>query len=166
MPAGNSPLDPKLERKIKSDDKAFRAQNSEATGPRTYLGLGVPQFPNLFMISGPGNSSVLTNMIVSIEQHVDWISKCIESKIENGHETSEALPEAAEEWKEHVNATADETIYPSCNSWCLGANVFGKTRVVMRLVGFPPYVEKCEEVVVKGYEGFGLSESGVSWRGR
>jgi cation diffusion facilitator CzcD-associated flavoprotein CzcO len=128
-----------------------------SAGPRTYLGLGVPGFPNFFMISGPGSPSVLTNMIVSIEQHVNWISDCIANMTEKGHQTIEATPDAEDEWVEHVNSIAGETIYPTCNSWYLGANVPGKTRVFMPLVGFPPYVEKCEEVVAKGYEGFKLS---------
>jgi len=123
-------------------------------GPRTYLGLCIAGFPNFFTITGPGSPSVLTNMIVSIEQHVDWIADCISSLRSNGCTSIEARPEAQEAWVEHVNAVADRTLYPQCNSWYVGANIPGKTRVFMPLLGFPPYVEKCDEVAARGYEGF------------
>jgi cyclohexanone monooxygenase len=127
-----------------------------ADGPRTYLGLGIAGFPNLFTISGPGSPSVLTNMLVSIEQHVNWIADCVKYMREQGHEQIEATQDAQDAWVEHVNMIADFTLYPRCNSWYLGANVAGKPRVFMPLVGFPPYVEKCNDVVAKGYEGFAL----------
>jgi cation diffusion facilitator CzcD-associated flavoprotein CzcO len=125
-------------------------------GPRTYLGLSVAGFPNLFTISGPGSPSVLTNMIVSIEQHVNWIADCIARLRAQGRATIEARPEAQEAWVEHVNAVAGRTLYPQCNSWYVGANIPGKTRVFMPLLGFPDYVKKCNEVVAKGYEGFDI----------
>jgi len=130
-----------------------------AEGPRTYLGLGVAGFPNLFTISGPGSPSVLTNMVVSIEQHVGWIADCLEYLGEHGFQRIEATPEAQEAWVAHVNGIADFTLFPSCNSWYLGANVPDKPRVFMPLVGFPPYVEKCDEVAAKGYEGFTVTRS-------
>jgi len=130
-----------------------------AGGPRTYLGLGTVGFPNLFTISGPGSPSVLTNMIVSIEQHVSWITDCIEYMRENGHHRIEATLDAQDAWVDFVNAVADFTLFPSCNSWYLGANVPGKPRVFMPLLGYPTYVEKCNEVAEKGYEGFALSGS-------
>jgi cyclohexanone monooxygenase len=123
-------------------------------GPRTYLGLGIAGFPNLFLIAGPGSPSVLTNMIVSIEQHVNWIAGCIEHLRRHGRTTIEAQPAAQDAWVEHVNAVAGRTLYTQCHSWYVGANIPGKTRVFMPLLGFPPYVEKCNEVVAKGYEGF------------
>lgn len=127
-------------------------------GPRTYLGLQVAGFPNLFTVSGPGSPSVLTNMIVSIEQHVDWIADCILHLGQNGKQRIEPVPEAEEEWIAHVNEVADMTLYPSCNSWYLGANVPGKPRIFMPYAGgFPLYVEKCEEVVKNNYEGFEIS---------
>ncbi|HIF96771.1 MAG TPA: NAD(P)/FAD-dependent oxidoreductase [Myxococcales bacterium] len=132
-------------------------QEKWSAGPGTYLGLGIPGFPNLFTISGPGSPSVLTNMIVSIEQHVDWIADCISAMSKRGHRTIEATLDAEENWVEHVNAVANETVYPACNSWYLGANIPGKTRVFMPLLGFPPYVEKCDEVAANGYEGFTLT---------
>ena len=126
-------------------------------GPRTYLGLGTAGFPNLFIISGPGSPSVLTNMIVSIEQHVNWISDCIEFMRARGHARIEARVAAEDEWVAHVNSVADRTVYPLCNSWYLGANVPGKPRVFMPLLGFPQYVAKCQAVAAQGYEGFALA---------
>jgi cyclohexanone monooxygenase len=134
-------------------------QDAWRAGPRTYLGLSVAGFPNLFLITGPGSPSVLTNMIVSIEQHVNWIADCIAYLGRHGRATIEARPEAQESWVEHVNAVADRTLYPMCNSWYVGANIPGKTRVFMPLLGFPPYVEKCAEVAAKGYEGFLLARA-------
>ena len=123
-------------------------------GPLNYLGLCINGFPNLFTISGPGSPSVLTNMIVSIEQHVRWIGDCIAWLRTQGHQQIEATLEAERDWVAHVNHIAAQTIFPSCNSWYLGANVPGKTRVFMPLPGFPAYVEKCEAVVAEGYAGF------------
>jgi cyclohexanone monooxygenase len=125
-----------------------------AAGPRTWLGLGIAGFPNMFTVSGPGSPSVLTNMIVSIEQHVEWISDCIAYMRANGHRAIEATPEAEDGWVAHVNAVADRTLFPGCNSWYLGANVPGKPRVFMPLIGFPDYVAKCDQVAARGYEGF------------
>jgi cyclohexanone monooxygenase len=126
-------------------------------GPRSYLGLGSAGFPNLFIITGPGSPSVLTNMMVSIEQHVNWIGDCLAWLRARGHARIEATTAAEIAWGQHVNAVADRTLYPTCNSWYLGANVPGKPRVFMPLVGFPPYVEKCNEVATRGYAGFQLS---------
>jgi len=129
-------------------------QEKWSAGPRTYLGLTVPGFPNMFAISGPGSPSVLTNMIISIEQHVEWISDCISWLDAKGASTIEALAAAEDEWVEHVNAKAERTLFPGCNSWYLGANVPGKTRVFMPLLGFPGYVRRCEQVAENEYEGF------------
>jgi cyclohexanone monooxygenase len=134
-------------------------QEAWEAGPRTYLGLGVAGFPNLFTVSGPGSPSVLTNMIVSIEHHVDWISECIDHLRTSGHRTIEATPEAQDMWVDFVNTVAGFTLFPTCNSWYLGANVPGKTRVFMPLPGFPTYAEQCAQVVKDGYEGFVLAGS-------
>ncbi|MBI5617398.1 MAG: NAD(P)/FAD-dependent oxidoreductase [Gammaproteobacteria bacterium] len=128
-----------------------------ADGPRTYLGLQIAGFPNLFTVTGPGSPSVLTNMLPSIEQHVAWIAACIGHLRERALRTIEAAPAAEAAWVEHVNAVAGGTLYPHCSSWYLGANVPGKPRVFMPYIGFPPYVAKCEEVVARGYEGFVLA---------
>jgi cyclohexanone monooxygenase len=127
-----------------------------AEGPRTYLGLGSAGFPNLFLITGPGSPSVLSNMVPSIEQHVEWIADCIGWLRARGLARIAATPAAEEAWVAHVNEVANLTLYPTCNSWYLGANVPGKPRVFMPYLGFPPYVQKCNEVAAKGYEGFAV----------
>jgi cyclohexanone monooxygenase len=126
-------------------------------GPVTYLGLSTAGFPNMFMVSGPGSPSVLTNMIMSIEQHVEWISDCISHIVASGKTTIETTDTEQTQWVAFVNAVADMTLYPSCNSWYLGANVPGKPRVFMPLLGFPTYADKCSDVAAKGYEGFVLA---------
>ena len=128
-----------------------------ADGPVTYLGLGVPGFPNLFTITGPGSPSVLTNMMVAIEQHVEWIADCVEYLTAHDHARIEATEPAQAAWVEHVAAVASEGLALSCQSWYLGANIPGKPRVFMPLPGFPPYAEICQDVAAKGYEGFALS---------
>ncbi|MEY2472424.1 MAG: hypothetical protein QOK28_1753 [Actinomycetota bacterium] len=128
-------------------------------GPRTYLGLGIVGFPNMFTITGPGSPSVLTNMMVSIQQHVDWIGDCLSYLRANNVATIEAEQEAQDAWVDYVNMIAAFTLFPTCNSWYLGANVPGKTRVFMPLLGYPPYEEKCKDVASKHYEGFVLAPS-------
>ncbi len=129
-----------------------------AAGPRTYLGLSTAGFPNLFFIAGPGSPSALSNMLVSIEQHVEWVTDHIEYLFKNGLTRSEAVLEKEDSWVEHVNEVANETLYPVANSWYLGANVPGKPRVFMLYVGgFHRYRKICDEVAANGYEGFVLS---------
>lgn len=125
-------------------------------GPRTYLGLTTVGFPNLFLITGPGSPSVLTNMLPTIEQHVDYVSDIIDHLRAHGQTTIEPEQDAEDAWVDHVNAVAGGTLYPSCNSWYLGANVPGKPRVFMPYPGFPAYVKKCGEIAAAGYEGFRL----------
>ena len=128
-----------------------------AGGPRTYLGLTVEGFPNLFMITGPGSPSVLSNMIVSIEQHVDWIADCVTHLRGRGLATIEATPEAQETWVRHVNEVGHMTLYPLAPSWYMGANIPGKPRVFMPYIGgVGVYRQKCDEVAANGYEGFVL----------
>ena len=126
-------------------------------GPRTFLGLGTSGFPNLFTITGPGSPSVLSNMLPSIEQHVNWIADCVSYMRDRDIACIEATSHAEEAWVAHVNEVADESLYPGCNSWYLGANVPGKPRVFMPYLGYAPYVEKCNEVAANGYEGFELA---------
>ncbi len=128
-----------------------------AEGPKTYLGLATSGFPNLFTVTGPGSPSVLSNMVPSIEHHVDWMTDCMAWLRDARHETIEATREAEEAWVAHVDAVADVTLYSTCNSWYLGANVPGKPRVFMPLLGVPAYVEKCKQVAEKGYEGFAVA---------
>jgi cyclohexanone monooxygenase len=127
-------------------------------GPRTYLGIATAGFPNLFTITGPGSPSVLVNMLVAIEQHVDWVGDCI-AYMRARHLTSiDATVEAEDAWVDHVNAVANLTLFPTANSWYMGANVPGKPRVFMPYIGgFPRYIQKCNEVAARGYEGFALS---------
>jgi cation diffusion facilitator CzcD-associated flavoprotein CzcO len=127
-----------------------------AEGPRTYLGLASAGFPNLFTITGPGSPSVLSNMVPSIEQHVNWIADCIAYLREHGLGRIEASTQAEDGWGAVVNEIASATLYPGCNSWYLGANVPGKPRVFMPFIGVPPYVEFCNQVAAKSYEGFQL----------
>ncbi len=127
-------------------------------GPRTYLGLMTAGFPNLFTITGPGSPSVLSNMMVSIEQHVDWIADCVAHMRKRGGRTIEATQEAEDAWVEHANEVAHRTLYPLAASWYMGANVPGKPRVFMPYIGgVGVYREKCDEIAARGYEGFRLS---------
>jgi len=125
-----------------------------ADGPLNYLGLAVEGFPNLFTIVGPGSPSALTNVLMQIEQHVNWIGDCLAWLRAHDRRTIEAGPDAERAWVAHVNATAERTVFTGCNSWYLGANIPGKPRMFMALPGFPPYAEKCAEVAQHDYEGF------------
>jgi cation diffusion facilitator CzcD-associated flavoprotein CzcO len=127
-----------------------------AEGPRTYLGLGVERFPNLFTVTGPGSPSVLTNMPVAIEQHVEWIAGCIGWLRAHGHARIEVTGEAAAAWGRHVQEVADATLYPTAkSSWYLGANVPGKPRVFMPyLGGMARYRAECAAVAAESYRGF------------
>ena len=135
-----------------------RLQEKWAAGPRTYLGIAIAGFPNLFTITGPGSPSVLSNMIVSIEQHVDWITDCITYLRAHDRERIEATPEAEEAWVAHVNEVGNMTLYPLAKSWYMGANIPGKPRIFMPYIGgVGLYRQKCDEVAAKGYEGFALT---------
>ncbi|WP_421996063.1 flavin-containing monooxygenase [Reyranella sp.] len=126
-----------------------------AGGPLTYLGLMVSGFPNMFIVTGPGSPGVKTQMIASIEQHVDWIANCIGHLRSAGLDRIEATPQAEQGWVEHVNAVADSTLYPLANSWYVGANIPGKPRVFMPYVGgYDRYKRHSEAVAANGYEGF------------
>jgi cation diffusion facilitator CzcD-associated flavoprotein CzcO len=132
----------------------------EEEGPVSYLGLAVAGFPNLFTITGPGSPSVLTNMVVSIEQHVEWITDALVSMRANGQRAMEAMPEAQSAWVDHAATLVAGTVRNSdaCNSWYLGANVPGKRRIHMPYVGgLPAYRARCDEVAAAGYEGFSVS---------
>jgi cyclohexanone monooxygenase len=136
-----------------------------AEGPKTYLGLMSAGFPNLFIITGPGSPSVLSNMIVSIEQHVDWIADCLAYMRARGVEIMEAEREAEEKWVEHVNEVAERTLYPQANSWYMGANIPGKPRIFMPYIGgVGVYRQICDDVAAKGYEGFVMTAAQQSQR--
>jgi cyclohexanone monooxygenase len=126
-----------------------------AAGPRTYLGIQVAGFPNLFTITGPGSPSVLSNMIVSIEQHVEWVSDAIAALRAEGLATMEPAVESEDAWTQHVDEVGHMTLYPTANSWYMGDNVPGKPRVFMPYIGgVGIYRQKCDEVAANGYEGF------------
>ena len=127
-------------------------------GPKTYLGLTVVGFPNLFMITGPGSPSVLTNMLPSIEQHVDFIADCLEAVRARGKTVIEPEPQAQEAWVGHVGQVSNITLRSTCSSWYVGANIPGKPRVFMPYVGgFDRYKKRCDEIAAGGYPGFTLS---------
>jgi cation diffusion facilitator CzcD-associated flavoprotein CzcO len=129
-------------------------------GPQSYLGIAVAGFPNLFTITGPHSPSVLTNMPVAIEQHVEWVTACIDYMRQTGKATIEALPEAQEQWVAHVNDIVGATLMTSANSWYMGANIAGKPRTFLPYLGpegIGGYRKKCDEVAAKGYEGFALA---------
>ena len=137
------------------DGVALKDRWSE--GPKTYLGLTVVGFPNLFTITGPGSPSVLTNMLPSIEQHVDWIADCLAAVRDKGASVIEPVEQAQEDWVVHVGSAAGITLRSTCSSWYVGANIPGKPRVFMPYIGgLPAYIERCEAVVAKDYEGFAL----------
>ncbi len=124
-------------------------------GPRSYLGLMMAGFPNLFVVTGPGSPSILTNVVVSIEQHVDWIARCIEAMEQRGMTRIEPDEDAETDWVSHVNEVASKTLFPQTKSWYMGANIPGKPRVFLPYVGgFGNYSQICEQVVADDYRGF------------
>jgi cyclohexanone monooxygenase len=128
-------------------------------GPRTYLGLMCAHFPNMFMITGPGSPSVLSNMHVSIEQDVDWITDCLGALRSKGITRMEATQEAEDNWVLHGIEVANTTLYPKAASWYMGANIEGKPRVFMPYIGgVSTYKQKCAEVAANGYVGFQLAQ--------
>ena len=129
-----------------------------ANGPQTYLGLGTVGFPNLFLITGPGSPSVLSNMMVSIEQHADWVLDCLGHLDTGGFDVIEPTETAEAGWTQHVNDCADITLFPAADSWYMGANVPGKPRVFLPYcAGVDFYHLSCDEVVARDYLGFRLS---------
>jgi cyclohexanone monooxygenase len=129
-----------------------------AAGPETYLGLMVAGFPNLFLITGPGSPSVLTNMIHSIEQHVEYVASIIGSLNAAQAARIEASREAEQAWTDHCDQTAAMTLLTQANSWYMGANVPGKPRVFLPYGGgFHIYAALCREEVAAGYPHFTFS---------
>ncbi|MFD0667063.1 flavin-containing monooxygenase [Ramlibacter sp. MAHUQ-53] len=129
-----------------------------AQGPRAYLGLMTAGLPNLFMVTGPGSPSVLSNVVVSIEQHVDWIADCLENLKARGINRIEATAQAQEDWGRHVDELASRSLLPDTASWYVGANIPGKPRVFMPYMGgVGVFRRKCDEIARDGYAGFALS---------
>jgi acetyl esterase/lipase len=132
-------------------------------GPLTYLGLTSVGFPNLYMITGPGSPSVLSNMMVSIEQHVEWIRDTLIDMRAKGLDTIEPTAMAEEGWRQHCADCADITLFQDTNSWYMGANVPGKPRVLFPYIGgVGRYRRICDEVRERDYLGFELAGSGKS----
>ncbi len=130
-------------------------------GPRTYLGLMTADFPNMFMITGPGSPSVLSNMMVSIEQHVDWVTDCLIHLRESKLEIIEPTLKAEDDWVEHVSMFAYKTLFPKAASWYMGANIPGKPRVFFPYVGgVGRYRKICDKIVAEGYKGFRFEAAG------
>lgn len=131
-----------------------------ADGPHTYLGVSVAGFPNLFTLTGPQSPSVLTNMPVAIEQHVEWVTDCIEHMEKTGKKAIEATPKAQEDWVAHVNGVVNMTLMAKANSWYMSANIPGKPKAFLPYLdpeGVGGYTKRCAEIAAKGYEGFALS---------
>ncbi|RAV07614.1 cyclohexanone monooxygenase [Mycolicibacterium sp. GF69] len=128
-----------------------------ADGPRTYLGLGVDGFPNLFLVSGPGAPAVLANMVLHAEAHVNWIADAIAYLDDHGYTAIEATADAVDNWAAELDQRAEATLFPKANSWYMGANVPGKPRGFMLFIGgFAAYLDICAEVAAAGYKGFEL----------
>ena len=138
-------------------DRSLKDAWSE--GPRTYLGLMAAGFPNLFIVTGPGSPSVLSNVVAAIEQHVEWIADCLTHMRAKGVQIIEPSLEAVDEWVVHVNEVASTTLFPKAASWYMGANIPGKPRVFMPYIGVGAYRRKCREVVERGYEGFVMTNA-------
>ena len=134
-----------------------------AEGPRTYLGLMSAGYPNLFTITGPQSPSVLSNMPVSIEQHVDLVARIVGDLEERGAATIEPTPDAEDAWVTENQALADATLFPTADTWYMGANIPGKPRVFLpnlSLVG--PYRARCDQVAADDYAGFTIREGATT----
>ena len=134
--------------------KGISLKDQWKDGAKSYLGLGISNFPNLFTITGPGSPSVLSNMVPSLELHVEWISQCIEWMRDNNKKVIESTKAVEEEWMALVNEVADLTVYKSCNSWYNGSNIDEKAKEFLPFIGVPPYTEKITEVAEQNYQGF------------
>jgi cyclohexanone monooxygenase len=141
----------------------LRLREAWQDGPQTYLGIASNGFPNLFFLTGPGSPSVLSNVIVSAEQHVNWLVQLLGYLREHDVQRIEAEPEAQAAWGKHVTDMADESLYPQVDSWYVGANMPGKPRVFMPYIGGNGYYQtEIDAVADKGYDGFQLSGGGAA----
>lgn len=126
-------------------------------GPTGYLGLMISGFPNLFTITGPGSPSVLSNVLMSIEYHVNWISDCLKFMSDRKFQVIEPRTQAEDEWADEVASIVDNTLYRTCNSWYLGVNVPGKPKKFMPYPGVPSYESRCSSIAKNNYVGFDFS---------
>lgn len=142
------------------DGISLKDKWEDGASTRTYLGLSTNGFPNMFMITGPESPSVLSNMPISIEQHVEWIQDCLNYMRDNDYNLIEANEQAENEWSDHVRELAEQTLYVKTDSWYMGANIEGKPRRFPIYVGgVGTYRKKCEEIANNGYEGFYFESS-------
>ncbi|BDE60981.1 NAD(P)-binding domain-containing protein [Rhodococcus hoagii] len=130
-----------------------------AAGPETYLGLGIDGFPNFFNLTGPGSPSVLANMVLHSELHVDWVADAIAYLDDRGAAAIEGTPESVADWVEECRTRAEASLLNTANSWYLGANIPGRPRVFMPFLGgFAGYRQIITEVADSGYKGFAILE--------
>ncbi len=131
-------------------------------GPKTYLGIAIAGFPNLFMIGGPGSPSVLSNVVMTNEFQVDWVAGLIEYTRQRGAFRVEAHVDHEQRWTEHVNELVTHSLLATTNSWYVGANVPGKPRVILPYTGgIVAYRAECESAQGKQYEGFAFTRNGA-----
>ena len=137
---------------------AKKISDAWGDGPHSFLGLSISGFPNLFTITGPSSPSVLSNMLVSIEQHVDWISDCIGWMRAHNKSRIEPTQAAEAEWAQHTSYLAERTLFTKADSWYMGANVPGKPRMFLAYVGgVGPYRMICDQIAATGYDGFAIN---------
>ena len=128
-------------------------------GPKSYLGIAVAGFPNLFIVTGPGSPSITTNVVMAIEQHVEWIGTCIENMTGSRKFVIEADNDAQEHWVQHVRDVAAGTLFPKAKSWYMGANIPGKPRVFLPYIGgLGNYTRLCTDIAEDNYRGFRLAD--------
>lgn len=127
-------------------------------GPKSYLGLAVSGFPNLFIVTGPGSPSITTNVVMAVEQHVEWIGRCLEKLQDKPDTLIEAERDAQEDWVQHVRDVAAGTLFPKAKSWYMGANIPGKPRVFLPYIGgLGNYTRLCDDVAEHNYRGFTIT---------
>lgn len=138
----------------------LRLRDQWIDGPRSYLGLMVAGFPNMFMVTGPGSPSVLSNMVLSIEQHVDWIGDCLKAMRERGATRIEPSADAETAWMDHVDELAQSTLFPKANTWYHGRTRDGRNVFMPYVGGVGTYRDRCSEIARNGYAGFMIEENG------
>ena len=138
-----------------------RLRDKWADGPRTYLGLQIVGFPNLFTLVGPHNAATFCNIPRCIEQNVDWVTALIAHMREQGYARVEATTEAEREWTQHVHDTGRRMLFTQVDSWMMGinSNVAGKDKrtFIVYAGGAPKYRERCDDVAARGYPGFAFA---------
>ena len=133
-------------------------QQKWAEGPKTYLGLMISGFPNMFNMVSAGSPSVLATMVTAAEQHGDWVGECLDHMRETGKTVIEATPEAEAEWTAEVKRAGDASLRTNCDSWYVGSNIEGKARAFAPYIGgWPPYVARCNAETASKYENCVLS---------